>query len=72
MLFLVEAAAYFAVMATLFRARRRFGIGLFFCALGWLVAQEGESASGRLVRLAGRRGIPAPAPHFLAAAPIVR
>jgi len=34
MLFLVEAAAYFAVMATLFRARRRFGIGLFFCALG--------------------------------------
>jgi diguanylate cyclase (GGDEF)-like protein len=30
----VEATAYFAVMAMLFRGRRRYGIGLFFCALG--------------------------------------
>ena len=33
-LFGVEATAYFAVMAMLFRGRRRYGIGLFFCALG--------------------------------------
>src|SRR5438876_309304 len=29
-----EAILYFAVMAALFRMRRRFGIGIFFCALG--------------------------------------
>src|SRR5436190_14524714 len=29
-----EAILYFAVMAGLFRMRRRFGIGIFFCALG--------------------------------------
>jgi diguanylate cyclase (GGDEF)-like protein len=31
-----EAALYFAVMATLFRLRRTFGLGVFLCALGSL------------------------------------
>jgi len=34
LLLVVEALIYFGVMATLFRARHRYGIGLFMCALG--------------------------------------
>jgi diguanylate cyclase (GGDEF)-like protein len=34
LLLVVEALIYFSVMATLFRARHRYGIGLFMCALG--------------------------------------
>lgn len=34
LLLAAEGLLYFAVMAALFRARKRFGIGLFFCALG--------------------------------------
>lgn len=33
-LLLAEATVYFTVMAALFRARRRVGLGLFICALG--------------------------------------
>jgi diguanylate cyclase (GGDEF)-like protein len=35
-LLLAEAALYFGVMATLFRMRRHFGLGVFVCALGSL------------------------------------
>ena len=35
-LLLGEAVLYFAVMATLFRLRRHFGLGVFLCALGSL------------------------------------
>ncbi|MCC6949321.1 MAG: GGDEF domain-containing protein [Bradyrhizobiaceae bacterium] len=35
-LLLAEAALYFGVMATLFRLRRQFGLGVFVCALGSL------------------------------------
>lgn len=35
-LLLAEAALYFGVMALLFRMRRRFGLGVFVCALGSL------------------------------------
>jgi diguanylate cyclase (GGDEF)-like protein len=34
LLFAGETGLYFVVMTALFRARHRFGIGLFFCALG--------------------------------------
>jgi diguanylate cyclase (GGDEF)-like protein len=34
LLLLADALFYFAVLATLFRARHRIGIGAFFCALG--------------------------------------
>jgi diguanylate cyclase (GGDEF)-like protein len=34
LLMAAEAVVYFAVLAGLFRARHRFGIGTFFCALG--------------------------------------
>ena len=34
LLMIAEAIAYFAVLAGLFRARHRLGIGAFFCALG--------------------------------------
>ena len=34
LLMAVEAIVYFAVLAGLFRARHRVGIGAFFCALG--------------------------------------
>ncbi len=34
LLLVVEALIYFGVMAALFRARHRYGIGLFMCALG--------------------------------------
>lgn len=36
LLLIGEALLYFAVMATLFRMRRRFGLGVFVCALGSL------------------------------------
>jgi diguanylate cyclase (GGDEF)-like protein len=36
LLLLGEAALYFAAMATLFRLRRHFGLGVFVCALGSL------------------------------------
>jgi hypothetical protein len=35
-LLLGEAVLYFAAMATLFRLRRQFGLGVFVCALGSL------------------------------------
>ena len=34
LLLIFEALIYFGVMATLFRARHRYGIGLFMCTLG--------------------------------------
>ena len=34
LLLILEALVYFGVMATLFRARHRYGIGLFMCTLG--------------------------------------
>ena len=34
LLLVAEASVYFIVMAGLFRARQRHGIGLFMCALG--------------------------------------
>ena len=40
-----EALLYFAVMATLFRMRHRFGIGIFFCALGTMHFLETYLAS---------------------------
>ena len=40
-----EAILYFAVMATLFRMRHRFGIGIFFCALGTMHFLETYLAS---------------------------
>jgi diguanylate cyclase (GGDEF)-like protein len=40
-----EAILYFAVMAGLFRMRRRFGIGIFFCALGTMHFLETYLAS---------------------------
>jgi hypothetical protein len=36
LLLLGEAVLYFAAMATLFRLRRQFGLGVFVCALGSL------------------------------------
>jgi hypothetical protein len=36
LLLIGEATLYFAVMATLFRMRRQFGLGVFVCALGSL------------------------------------
>ncbi|MDA0676367.1 MAG: hypothetical protein O3A88_08455 [Proteobacteria bacterium] len=33
-LLLVQALVYFTVMSVLFRARHRFGLGTFLCALG--------------------------------------
>lgn len=35
-LLLGEAGLYFAAMATLFRLRRQFGLGVFVCSLGSL------------------------------------
>jgi diguanylate cyclase (GGDEF)-like protein len=40
-----EAFLYFGVMATLFRMRRRFGIGIFYCALGTMHFLETYLAS---------------------------
>src|SRR5262249_58669946 len=40
-----EGLLYFAVMAALFRIRRRFGIGIFFCALGTMHFLETYLAS---------------------------
>ena len=34
LLLVADALLYFAVLAALFRARHRLGIGAFFCALG--------------------------------------
>jgi vitamin uptake sensor VUPS-like protein len=44
-LLLAEAVLYFTVMAVLFRMRRRFGIGIFFCALGTMHFLETYLAS---------------------------
>lgn len=52
-LFVAEAAAYFAVMTALFRARRHFGIGLFFCALGAMHFLETYLAAVLYVDLPG-------------------
>src|SRR6516225_3500157 len=44
-LLFAEATVYFTVMAALFRMRRRFGIGMFFCALGTMHFLETYLAS---------------------------
>ena len=44
-LLFAEATVYFSVMAALFRMRRRFGIGMFFCALGTMHFLETYLAS---------------------------
>jgi len=59
LLLVADALIYFAVLAALFRARQRIGIGAFFCALGvmhfletylasilYVVVQAGRSAWG--------------------------
>ena len=52
-LFFAEAALYFVVMTALFRARHRFGIGLFFCALGTMHFLETYLAAILYVELPG-------------------
>jgi diguanylate cyclase (GGDEF)-like protein len=52
-LFAAEASLYFVVMAALFRARHRFGIGLFFCALGTMHFLETYLAAILYVELPG-------------------
>ena len=47
------AALYFVVMTALFRARHRFGIGLFFCALGTMHFLETYLAAILYVELPG-------------------
>lgn len=51
LLLFLEAAAYFGVMVTLFRLRRRIGIGVFFCALGVMHFLETYLASAFYVAL---------------------
>ncbi|MEJ0096870.1 MAG: GGDEF domain-containing protein [Bauldia sp.] len=53
LLFVAEALLYFAVMAALFRARHRFGIGLFFCALGTMHFLETYLAAVLYVQFPG-------------------
>ena len=48
-----EASLYFVVMTALFRARHRFGIGLFFCALGTMHFLETYLAAILYVELPG-------------------
>jgi diguanylate cyclase (GGDEF)-like protein len=52
-LFFAEAGLYFIVMTALFRARHRFGIGLFFCALGTMHFLETYLAAILYVPLPG-------------------
>ena len=52
-LFGAEAVFYFVVMTALFRARHRFGIGLFFCALGTMHFLETYLAAIFYVTLPG-------------------
>jgi diguanylate cyclase (GGDEF)-like protein len=52
-LLVAEAVFYFVVMTALFRARRRFGIGLFFCALGTMHFLETYLAAILYVTLPG-------------------
>ena len=52
-LFAAEAILYFVVMTALFRARHRFGIGLFFCALGTMHFLETYLAGILYVELPG-------------------
>jgi diguanylate cyclase (GGDEF)-like protein len=52
-LLVAEAVFYFAVMTALFRARRRFGIGLFFCALGTMHFLETYLAAILYITLPG-------------------
>ena len=53
LLFAAEAGLYFVVMTGLFRARHRFGIGLFFCALGTMHFLETYLAAVLYVQLPG-------------------
>ena len=53
LLFAAEAGLYFVVMTALFRARHRFGIGLFFCALGTMHFLETYLAAVLYVQLPG-------------------
>ena len=52
-LFAAEALLYFAVMTALFRVRHRFGIGLFFCALGTMHFLETYLAAVLYVSMPG-------------------
>ena len=45
LLLVADALIYFAVLAALFRARHRIGIGAFFCALGVMHFLETHLAS---------------------------
>src|SRR6202012_404534 len=51
LLFAADALLYFAVLAGLFRARHRIGIGAFFCALGVMPFLETYLASTLYVGL---------------------
>ena len=53
LLLAAEAGLYFVVMTALFRARHRFGIGLFFCALGTMHFLETYLAAVLYVQLPG-------------------
>jgi len=53
LLLAAEACLYFVVMTALFRARHRFGIGLFFCALGTMHFLETYLAAILYVQLPG-------------------
>jgi diguanylate cyclase (GGDEF)-like protein len=50
---LLEAIVYFAAMSALFRMRERFGIGIFFCALGTMHFLETYLASVLYVTVPG-------------------
>jgi diguanylate cyclase (GGDEF)-like protein len=56
-LLVAEAVFYFVVMTALFRARRRFGIGLFFCALGTMHFLETYLAAILYIALPGDMAI---------------
>jgi hypothetical protein len=56
-LLVAEAVFYFVVMTALFRARRRFGIGLFFCALGTMHCLETYLAAILYIALPGDMAI---------------
>src|SRR5689334_6363311 len=53
LLLIAEAGFYFVAMTALFRARHRFGIGLFFCALGVMHFLETYLASVLYVPIPG-------------------
>jgi predicted signal transduction protein with EAL and GGDEF domain len=68
LLLVADALIYFAVLAALFRARYRIGIGAFFCALGVMHFLETYLASVVYVALRIRRDV---ASHMEADVPLV-